>query len=79
MENSDKGRFAELKKRVENDYVQNKAEYPITVTAVQILILMYQNNYNANRNSQSNGVSNQLMFAPRRKTKDDRNNGKEKE
>ena len=31
-------RFSDLKKRVENDYVLNKAEYPRTVTAVQSLI-----------------------------------------
>ena len=33
LEKSDKARFANLKKRVENDYVPNKAEYPRTVTA----------------------------------------------
>ena len=32
LENSDKARFSDLKKRVENDYVLNKAEYPSTVT-----------------------------------------------
>ena len=32
LENSDKARFADLKKRIENDYVLNKAEYPRTVT-----------------------------------------------
>ena len=34
LENSDKARFADLKKRIEHDYVLNKAEYPSTVTAV---------------------------------------------
>ena len=47
LENSDKARFAELKKRVKNDYVLNKAEYPRTVTAVQSLLLNYQPNYNS--------------------------------
>ena len=37
LENSDKDRFDDLKKRVKNDYVLNKAEYPITVTAVGAL------------------------------------------
>ena len=68
IENSDKSRFSDLKKHVENDYVLNKAEYPMTVTAVQSILLNYQPNYNSNRNSQSNGVSNQIMFAQRRKT-----------
>ena len=54
-------------------------EYPRTVTAVQSLILKYRPNYNYNRNSQSNRVSNQLMFAQRRKTGDDEGDGKEKE
>ena len=67
LENSDKARFSELKKRVENDYVLNKAEHPRTVTAVQILLLNYQPNYNSHRNSQSNRVSNQLMFSQRSK------------
>ena len=39
LENSDRVRFADLKKRVENDYVLNKAEYPRTAIAVQSLIL----------------------------------------
>ena len=38
MENSYKARLADLKKRVENDYVMNKAEHPRTVTAVQSLL-----------------------------------------
>ena len=79
MDKSDKARFADLKKRVKNDYVMNKAEYPRTVTAVQSLILNYQPNYNSNRNYQSNGVSNQLMFAQRGKTGDDKGDRKEKE
>ena len=79
LENSDKARFVDLKKRVKNDYVMNKAEYPRMVTAVQSLILSYQPNYNSNRNSQSNGVSNQLMFAQRRKNGYDEGNGKDKE
>ena len=33
LENSDKARFADLKKRIENDYVLNKVECPRTVTA----------------------------------------------
>ena len=65
MDNSDKVRFSDLKKRVENDYVLNKAEYPKTVTAIQILLLNYQPNYNSNINYQSNGVRNQLMFVQR--------------
>ena len=76
LKKSDKTSFADLKKRSENDYVPNKAEYPRTVTAVQSLILNYQTNYNYNRNSQSNGVSNQLVFAQRRKTGDDGGDGK---
>ena len=54
LENSDKVRFSDLKKLVENDYALNKAEYPRTVTTVQSLLLK--------RQSQSNGVSNQLNF-----------------
>ena len=34
MENSDKARFADLKKRVENGYAVNKVEYPRMVTSV---------------------------------------------
>ena len=79
LERSDKSRFADLKKRVKNDYVLNKAEYPRTVTAVQSLLLNYQPNYNSHRNSQSKGVSNQLMFAQRGKTGDNKGDGKEKE
>ena len=54
-------------------------EYPRTVTAVQILLLKYQPNYNSHRNSQSNGVSKQLMFAQRGKNWDDEDDRKEKE
>ena len=49
------------------------------VTSVQILLLNYQPNYNSHRNSQSNGVSNQLMFAQRGKTGDDKGDRKEKD
>ena len=45
LENSDKARFVDLKKRVNNDYVLNKAEYPRTVTAVNILLLNYHPTY----------------------------------
>ena len=76
LDNSDKSRFADLKKRVENDYVLNNAEYPRAVTAVHSVLLKYQHNYNSNRNYQSNGVSNQLMFAQRSKTGDDKGDRK---
>ena len=79
LEISDKARFAELKKRIKNDYVLNKAEYTRTVTAVKSLLLNYQPNYNSHRNYQSNGVSNQLMFAQRGKNGEDEGDGKEKE
>ena len=78
LEKSDKARFADLKKRIENDYVLNKVEYPGTFTTVQSLLLNYQPNYNSNRNSQSNGVRNQLMVAQRGKTGTDEGDGKEK-
>ena len=51
LENSDRARFADLKKRIGNDYVLNKAEYPMTVTSVQSLLLNYQPNYNSHINS----------------------------
>ena len=57
----------------------NKAEYPRKVTTVKSIILNYQPNYNSNRNSQSNGARNQIMFAQCGKTGDDEGNGKEKE
>ena len=79
MENSDKASFADLKKRVKNDYVLKKAELPRTVTALQSLLLNCQPNYKSNRNSQSNRVRNQLMFAQRGKTGDDEGKGKEKD
>ena len=79
LEISDKSKFADLKKSIENDYVLNKAEYPRTVTAVQMLLLNYQPKYNSHRNSQSNGVRNQLIFAQRGKTGDDEGDGKKKE
>ena len=79
LENSDKSSFPNLKKHAEDDYVLNKAEYPSTVTAEKSLLLNYQPNYNSNRNYQYNEVSNQLMFAQRGKTEDDKGNGKEKE
>ena len=44
--------FSNLKKRVENDYVVNKLEYPRTVIAVNTILLNYQPNYNYNRNYQ---------------------------
>ena len=76
LENSDKARFSDLKKRVENDYVLNKAEYPRTMTAVKSLLLNYQHNYKSNRNSQSNGVSNQIMFTQGGENGDDKGDGK---
>ena len=50
LDNSDKPRFAGLKKRVENYYVLSKAEHPRTVTSVKSLLLKYQPNYNSNKN-----------------------------
>ena len=67
MENSDMARFSDLKKRIENDYVLNKAEYPRTVTTLHSLILNYQPNYNYNMKSQYQGVGNKLMFTQRGK------------
>ena len=78
LENSDKARFDDLKKRIENYYVLNKAEYPRTVNAVQSLLLNHQPNNNSHRNSQFNGVSEQLMFAQNGKTGGDEDDGKEK-
>ena len=40
LENSDKARFSELKKGVNNNFVLKKAESPITVTVVQSLLLI---------------------------------------
>ena len=62
LENSDKSIFADIRNRVKNDYIFNKAEYSRTVTEVQSLLLNYQHNYNSNRQSQSQGVSNQILF-----------------
>ena len=49
------------------------------MTAVQSLLLKYQPNYNSNRNYQSNGVRNQLIFVQRGKTGDNKGNRKENE
>ena len=57
----------------------NKAEYRRTATAVQSLLLNYQPTFNSNRNSQSNGVSNQLIFEQRGITGDEEGDGKEKD
>ena len=79
LEKSDKDRFDDLKKRVENNYLLNKTEYPRTVTAVNNILLNYQPNCNYNRNPQSNRVINQLMFLQRGKTGEDKGNRKEKD
>ena len=78
LENSDKARFADLKKRVENDYVLNKAEHLRSVTEVQSLLLNYQPNYNSNRNYHSDGVRNKVIFAQRGKNGNDEGYGKYK-
>ena len=70
LENSYKARFSDLKKHVENEFFINKLEYPRNVNVLQILILNYQSDYNYNRKSQSQGISNQLMFAQLWKTGD---------
>ena len=62
LENLEKSIFSDLKKLVENAYVFNKSEYPNIVITVQNLILNFQPDYNSNRKSQSQGVSNQFMF-----------------
>ena len=72
LENWDKARFFDLKKRVETYYVLKKSEHPSTVTKLQSLLLNYQHNYNSNRTSQSNGVRNNLMFAQHNKNKYDK-------
>ena len=79
LENSDKARFSNLKKRVENDYVLNKSEYQRTVATVHSLLLKYQPTYNFNIIDQSNGVRNQLMFAQGGKTGDNKGDGKYKD
>ena len=50
LDTSEKSRFSDLKKCVENEYVMNKAEHPRTLTAVQSLLINYQPNYKTNRN-----------------------------
>ena len=70
LENSDKSRFSDLKKHVDNDYILNKAEYPRTYTVKQGLLFNYQPNYNFNRQSQYQVFINQLMFVQRGKTGD---------
>ena len=76
LENSYKPSFYYLKRRVDSGYILNKVEYPRTSTTVQSLILNYQPNYNSNRQYQSQGVSNQLMFSQCGKTGD--NDGENK-
>ena len=49
LDNPDESIFADLKKRVYNDYVFNKAEYPRNVTTVQSIPLNFQPTYNYNR------------------------------
>ena len=71
LEKSDRARFSDLKKGIESDYVLDNNYYPRTVTTVQSLILNYQPNYNSNRQYQSNGVSNKLIFVQCGKTGDD--------
>ena len=46
------------------------------VTTLQSLLLDYQPNYKSNRNSQSNKISNHIMFAQRGKTGDNEGDGK---
>ena len=70
LEKSDKSRFANIKKRIKNDYVMNKVEYPNTVTAVKSLLLNYQPNYNSSRKSQYQVAGSQQMFPQRGKTWD---------
>ena len=70
-ENLYKAIFYDLKKRDENDYVFNKAEYPMTVTTVQIIILSHQPKNNYNRQSTYHGVITQLMIVQCGKTEDD--------
>ena len=72
LKNQYKARFDDLKKHVENDQLFNREEYPRYITEVQSLLLNDQNNYTYNRQSQSNSLSNQLMFAQHEKTGDGR-------
>ena len=62
LEKSDEARFSDLKKSVENNYVLDNVENPRTVTVVQSLLLNCQPKYIYNRQSQSNGVRNQLFL-----------------
>ena len=48
LDNSNKSRFFDLKKRVQNNSIMDKVEYPRTVTAVQSLLKKYEPNYNSN-------------------------------
>ena len=57
------------------DYVQNKAEYPKTVTSVRSLMINYQ--HNSTRQYQSQGAVNQLMFTQRKSTGDDESETKD--
>ena len=70
LKNLDKDMFSYLKKRIKNDYVLNKVEYPNTVTAVKSLLLNYQPNYNSSRKSQYQVAGSQQMFPQRGKTWD---------
>ena len=65
-----------MKKRTDNDWILNKAEYLRNFTTVHSLLLNYQYNYNSNRPYQFQGVSNQLMFAQSGETGD--NDGEKK-
>ena len=69
--NSAKDKFDDIKKRVKNGYVLNKAEYPRDVTGVQNLLLDYQPDNNSNGQSQYQGVINQIIFTQHEKTGDD--------
>ena len=71
LENLNKAIFSDPKKRVKNNYILNKAEYPRTITSVKILLLKYQPKYRSNRQYQSQGVRKQLMFTQREKYGDD--------
>ena len=77
LENSDKARFADLKKCVKNDYILNKSEYPRTVIALHSLILNYQTNYNYNSQSQYQGFRNQLIFTQNGKPGDNKGETKD--
>ena len=68
---SDNTCFDDVRKRINNEYVLNKAEYPSTFTAVQSLLINCQPNYDSNRQSQYQTFGNQLMFTQIGKTVDD--------